>query len=155
MENTMRSWCWVIESICSAISWQILCHMMTETSGLRDETCEGSFRNTGRKSRASAATSESSFTRVQLQLSPRLCLCNSKQAGAKTQHRLRRTLDLKTTWADEGTRCRWRDGWRSCSTLRKTPAVCQFRSASSEGLGLCGLWRRVLQRDLVNLVSRC
>ena len=28
-------------------------------------------------------------------------------------------------------------------------------SASSEGLGLCGLWRRVLQRDLVNLVSRC
>ena len=38
---------------------------------------------------------------------------------------------------------------------RSTAAVCQFRSASSEGLGLCGLWRRVLQRDLVNLVSRC
>ena len=38
---------------------------------------------------------------------------------------------------------------------QKTLAVSQFRSASSEGLGLCGLWRRVLQRDLVNLVSRC
>ena len=29
---------------------------------------------------------------------------------------------------------------------RHTVAVSQFRSASSEGLGLCGLWRRVLQR---------
>ena len=28
-------------------------------------------------------------------------------------------------------------------------------SASSGGLGLCGLWRRVLQRNLVKLVSRC
>ena len=30
-----------------------------------------------------------------------------------------------------------------------------WRSASFEGLGLCGLRRRVLQRDLVNLVSCC
>ena len=30
-----------------------------------------------------------------------------------------------------------------------------LKDSAFEGLGLCGLWRRVLQRDLVNLVSRC
>ena len=65
----------------------------------------------------------------------------------------RNNSNRKSWWYFEGDLFQWRT--KTQLLLRWVFPCLSSEFASSEGLGLCGLWRRVLQRDLVNLVSCC